>query len=291
MNRLAVHRVAILFVLLFAVFVGAAPTLRHVAVFETMTDADSVMNEAELRYLTNELRKQAANELPTAQYSVMTRDNILSLIPPDKNAAECFEGMCLVEIGRNVGADYAVQGTVSRFGSYLTLTVEAYETMSGKLVKSITANSKTVDGFLEVLKQDVAPLYEAILVNDGNAEALAKAKKEQENEKAALEAPPEAPKRIDPQVPSVPAEGSGGGLAWNHWVGIGLDALGVAGLVFGIVQNSAASDAYSDYEKASTQDQANSTWKKFEDAKSLRNVGYIAGGVLLAGGLTFHFAF
>jgi hypothetical protein len=87
MNHSAVHRFVILTVLFFVAFAGAAQ-LKYVAVFETMADADSVMNEPELRYLTNELRKQAVGELPTSSYSILTRDNILSLLPPDKNAAE-----------------------------------------------------------------------------------------------------------------------------------------------------------------------------------------------------------
>jgi hypothetical protein len=167
-----------------------------------------------------------------------------------------------VEIGRNVGADYAVQGTVSRFGSYLTLTVEAYETMSGKLISSVTANSKTVDGFLGVMDTDTAPLFEAILQNGGRVG-----------------------ESIDPKVGGKPL------LAWNHWVGIGLDVLGAAALAFGVYQNSLASSHYDAYLKDTEQDQMDGDFKAYEDAKTLRNVGYIAGGVLLAGGLTFHFAF
>jgi hypothetical protein len=309
MNPPSIHRLALLFTLIFAT-VASAAQLKHVAVFEAMADADSVMTESELRYLTNELRKQAVNALPTAQYSVMTRDNILSLIPPDKNAAECFEGLCLVEIGRNVGADYAVQGTVYRFGSYLALTVEVYETMSGKLLQSITANSKTVDGFLDVMSKEAAPLFVAIRANDAAQEETVSAPPAPAFVEPPVEAPvaplvvapppvalpepppPEFPQSIDPQVPA--QESTGGGLAWNHWVGIGLDVLGAAAFAFGLYANSEVTSQMEEY-KALPEGTGvglfDEKWQVIEDAKRNRSIGYIAGGVLLASGLTFHIAF
>jgi hypothetical protein len=89
----------------------------------------------------------------------MTRDNIFALIPPGEDAYECFEGECLVEIGRNVGAEYAVQGTVSQFGGSFTLTVEAYETMSGKLLTSFTAESPDAGGLLAAIREDAPALF------------------------------------------------------------------------------------------------------------------------------------
>jgi hypothetical protein len=124
-----------------------------------MEATEGVTGEAELRYLTDELRKQATQELPTDVYRVMTRDNIFAMLPPDKNAAECFEGQCLVEIGRNVGADFAVQGTVSKFGGMLTLTVEAYETLSANLISSFTAESPDAKGLLAAIRKDAPEMF------------------------------------------------------------------------------------------------------------------------------------
>jgi hypothetical protein len=260
-----------LIVFVLATLTFAAP-LKHVAVFETMADADSVLNEAELRYLSNELRKQAVAELSTDHYSVMTRDNILSLLPPDKNAAECFEGMCLVEVGRNVGADYAVQGTVSKFGSLLTLTVEAYDTKSGKLLSSFTGESQTVEGFLGTMREKSAPMFDAILKADGYAKMdLAKSE----------------PVSIDTGIDT--KQGTRSSLSWLPWT---LDALGVLALGFGVWQEFETSSAMDRYNKDG---QSQDYYKKAKDdansASTLRNVGYITGGVLLAGGITLHFLF
>jgi hypothetical protein len=253
-------KIAFLAFVLFA-SLGFATPIKYVAVFETQADREGVLDEADLRYLTNELRKLALEQLPKANYSVMTRDNILSLLPPDRDAAECFEGMCLVEIGRNVGADYAVQGTVSKFDGKLTLTVEAYETLSGKLVGSFTSESPTATELLGAMREKSPEMFAGI-------------------------------KSIDPQIQS--AENKKTGLAWSTWTAIGLDALGVAAIAFGVYQNSNSNSLYNDYKNlgdGTPQPEMRSAWKKVESAETKRNVGYIVGGVLLAGGITFHFAF
>jgi TolB-like protein len=258
---------------------GFATPLKHVAVFETMADADSVLNEPELRYLTNELRKQAVAELPTEHYSVLTRDNIMSLLPPDKNAAECFEGQCLVEVGRNIGADYAVQGTVSKFGALLTLTVEAYDTRSGKLLTSFTGESQTVEGFLGTIREKSAQMFDAILKMDGYTRAPVA--------KAELPPSPSAPVSIPTGIETKPESKSS--LGWLPW---SLDVLGVAALGFGVWQEFETSSAMDRYNKKG---QSAAYYKKAKDdansASTLRNVGYIAGGVLLATGITLHFVF
>jgi hypothetical protein len=265
--------------------------IKHVAVFETMADAPGVLAEFELRYLTNYLRKIATDELPTAGYSVLTRDNIMALLPPDKPAAECFEGQCLVDIGRNIGANYAVQGTVSRFGSQLTLTIEAYETMSGKLLKSAIMESPTVDAFLGAMREQAAPVFWAILVNDGYAVptplpplvSVAPPAPRPSAPPAPLPAAPPAALPIDPQVATGQAQGSRG----HHWVGLGLDVLSAAAFAFGIYQNTQVDSHYETYKDHPLPD----GWKKVADAKRLRNISYGAGALLLASGLTLHFAF
>jgi hypothetical protein len=271
---------------------AAPPLLKHVAVFETLTDADSVLSDAELNYLTNELRKQAVTYLPVGEYSVMTRDNIMALLPPDKNAAECFEGACLVEVGRNVGADYAVQGTVSKFGGKFTLTTEAYETMGATLMGSFTAESPDANGLLEAIRKESPALFskvsgkplDAIANADSSALAAAIAA-------AVAQATP-------PQVDT--------GIKWGeltmsflktNWIGYTLDVVGLAGIGTAIYMNQRMKNKYDEYKKLNTYNPTgdaaafDAAWDKVEKAKLYRNIGYAAGGALLAGGVTMHILF
>ena len=109
-----------------------------VAVLETVAP-DSAIAVSECRFLTDELRSQAGVALPPYMgYTIMTRENINVMLPPGKSLEEC-EGTCIAETGKNIAADYVAQARVGKFGTKLTLTVELYETASGKLLASYTA--------------------------------------------------------------------------------------------------------------------------------------------------------
>jgi hypothetical protein len=277
--------------LLLAVASFAAPSLKYVAVFETMADADSVLPEAEQRYLTNELRKQAVTALPTSLYSVLTRDNILALIPPDKDAYECFEGECLVEVGRNVGADYAVQGTVSKFGGKLTLTVEAYETMGGNLLGSFTAESADAAGLLESVRKDSPGLFSKISGKPVDAVANADSVELAKAISAAVAAA--SPQQVDPGIQWGELASS---FVKTNWVGYTFDVLGVAALGTALFMNKKMGDEKATYtamprDPLGSREPFDKQWDKVKQAELFRNIGYIAGGVLLAGGVTFHIVF
>jgi hypothetical protein len=261
----------LIFLWAFPVAVCAMQT-KYVAVFETTADADSVMTEAELRYLTNDLRKLALQVLPPGSgYTVMTRENIYSLLPPDRDRAECFEGKCLVEVGRNIGADYAAKGTVSRFGQMLTLTVECYETMGGGLIATFTAESFNVNGLLLAMRKNAPTMFSAI---SGKTTETVVAEPVGPPPPAPAPVPPEVapiqpepitvaepvpevvPQEISldqaplPEVPQdidalVSANKFESKTSWTAktWVALGVAALAVGAGVAGVVQHMEYSDA------------------------------------------------
>jgi len=49
---------------------------------------------------------------------------------------ECAEENCVIVLGSKIGADYIVRGTISKFQTKITLSVELYETATGTLVVS-----------------------------------------------------------------------------------------------------------------------------------------------------------
>jgi len=146
---------------LLALFFVANCFAAHVAVLETIqTDGD--LDRRECQFLTDKLRQMAVMTLPSAEgWTIMTRENISEMLPPGKSLEEC-EGSCLVETGKNISADYVVQGRVSHFGSLLTITVELYETATGKLVSSIAVKSENSVGLLEEIEKNAGPLFRAI---------------------------------------------------------------------------------------------------------------------------------
>jgi hypothetical protein len=101
---------------------------------------DSLVQEADLSFLTDELRRVAASELPARDFTILTKENVYALIPQGKTLEECV-GSCLVDTGRKLGAGFITQGTLGRVGENYHILVELYATRSGNLVSSFTAAS------------------------------------------------------------------------------------------------------------------------------------------------------
>jgi len=146
---------------------SALPALAtHVAVLETIAGKD-ILKLEEKQYITDVLRSEAVKALPADMgYTIMTRDNIQAMLPPDKSIEEC-EGSCLVETGKNISADYIAQARVGVFGSSLTITVELYETAGNKLLGSFVAKSPDIEQLEVEIRKMANPLF--VLVR-GSAE-------------------------------------------------------------------------------------------------------------------------
>jgi len=152
---------------IFAIILLGAATVyarQILAVLEIIPQSESEINvsNAEMRHLTDELRRQAVLTLPREEYTVLTRDNILSLLPADEEERECIAESCAVEIGRALGTEYISQGTIGRFGELLTISIELYETISGRLLSSIVMESKDIMGLLIVIREKSPELFAAV---------------------------------------------------------------------------------------------------------------------------------
>ncbi len=99
--------------------------------------------------------RERALGLPRGRFLVMTRENILALLPPDVDLAACV-GRCEIETGRNIGADYVVSGRIIRFGGGLRVAMKLHDTQSAGLVASGRASADAViglEGSVEVAAQ------------------------------------------------------------------------------------------------------------------------------------------
>jgi hypothetical protein len=249
---------------------------------------DDEISIGEFRHLTDELRRQAVMTLPKDKYSVLTRDNLISLLPPDEKEAECLAESCAVDIGRVIGAEYVTQGTVGKFGKKLTISVELYETMSGKLLSSIVFESEGIEGLLGVIRNEAKPLFQSIL----DLKALSKPelpfpeprlKDLQDTSHIYLQSGESNPVNLSSDKKS--------GMRVPQWLGIGFAVLGVGAGVYGYLQEREYKKLHEDYSVAKTTDDVVAKRKDAEAAESRRNIGYIVGGALLASGITVYFVF
>jgi len=261
---------ALVVVLFAANTVQAAKIL---VVLELVSASDEIdLSISETRHLTDELRRQAVQTLPNKDYTVLTRDNMFSLIPSDEKEAQRLANSSAVEIGKAMGAEYVSQGSIGSFGELLTISIELYETISGKLLGSIVIESKDVIGLLAMIREKSPELFVKIM----SEPELTEPKKLQNDEKIL-------------QVTTTQEKSNS-----SLFVAIGLDVLGAAALGYGIYQHINSNKLYNDYKKMPqdlAMDKYYKALKKANDAQRQRNIGYTIGSTLLATGIAVHIWF
>jgi TPR repeat protein len=122
-------------------FALAAPARADdlVAVMEMESVEDAMVAE-DLKSLTDTVRETTA-EGAGRKYGLVSRETMAATIPAQRLA--CSKATCAVEIGRRLRAAYVLVGRVRRQELSRTLTLEAYETRTGKLagVEEVTGRT------------------------------------------------------------------------------------------------------------------------------------------------------
>ncbi len=85
------------FLLLLLISTAAGAPVR-IAVLELGNPAG--LTDAEIAYLSDQVRTAVAATLPVSTHLVMTRESIQELLPPGVSMKDCLDAVCEVEIGR-----------------------------------------------------------------------------------------------------------------------------------------------------------------------------------------------
>lgn len=276
----------------------------YVAVLETAADgsAKDSVSLLDRQYLTNVLREQAVKELPaTEDFTIMTRENILQMLPPGKAIEDC-EGSCLVETGKNIAADFICQARVGRFGSSLTLSAELYETAGNKLIASFNGRGQNVEELLSLVERKSHDFFGMIRKVTRPAETGSKVAENKIVENKAVEnktvenkvgsekvEPVQVEKEISGKdskigesvpanvnVPEATAKKRG-----VHWVSLSISAAAtVTGVVLAVVGNSKAKSESE--KKPASQDEYN---KRHDDIGTYQTMRAVGIGIAIAGGI------
>jgi hypothetical protein len=134
----------------------AAPS--KVAVLELHDSAE--VGDAAARFLAEQVRG-AALGLPADSWFVMTRENLVALLPPGTDLSACADD-CEITTGRAIGADVVVTGEVTRFGGAFKASLKAHRVASGQLVAQETATAATVEALDDAVSAAAARLFEAV---------------------------------------------------------------------------------------------------------------------------------
>jgi TolB-like protein len=155
------------FFLMVALFAGMSTAgVKYVAVVETEIDehsgAKAELTSADVRQVTDELRRSAVKSLPRSAYIIMTTETVIA--QGSAVLAECAEENCIITLGSKIGADFIVRGTISKLGTRFTLKVEIYETEDGTLVASSEpVRSETIEKLVEGAATVCADMYRAFV--------------------------------------------------------------------------------------------------------------------------------
>ncbi|MCL2101647.1 MAG: DUF3280 domain-containing protein [Fibromonadales bacterium] len=268
---------------LFAITAAAAQIVAVLEIVPSGEDTDLTITE--FRHLTDELRTQAREALPR-NYSILTRDNIIQLLPPEEDKSQCLNESCAVEIGRAIGAEYVTQGFVGKFQGMLTLTIELYESMSGNMLGSFVTESNDARGLLGTIRERAPNLFARIIpsgelrVESGELKMQSESINSESNSQFST---------LNSQLKKSRSP---------TFIALTLDVLGATALSFGAYQQMQANKLNSDYRKMMekppgtySDNERDSALKKANDARSLGNIALIAGGALLASGIAVHIWF
>jgi len=260
------------FLLLTVLLCLVAANAATLAVLEiTIASDDEIdLTVDQTKFLTDELRRQAMRLLPK-DYSVLTREKILSLIP---ETAENFNSV--IDIGLVIKSDYVTRGSIDKLGDLFTLTVEIYETKSGNLLGDFVKESMNYKGLLDAIRENAPDLFAKIT-------------------------PETAKEPIPTNIPTEPKKSKN-----SFWVAIGLDVLGATAIWLGVYNNANSSHYFNrsndilkdipdpdEYPEQydGKEKEFKSERKKMQNAETARNIFYIAGGTLLLSGIAVHIWF
>jgi len=267
--------------LLAALLLLATANATTLAVLEITIANDEVdFTVEETKFLTDELRRQAARILPK-NYSVLTREKIISLVP---KTAENLNSV--IDIGIVIKSDYVTRSFIGKLGNLFTLTVELYETSSANMLGDFVKESTDLKGLLDAIRENSPDLFTKILPKE-EPPAIPKTANDTQSV-AAVEIPT--------NIPAEPKKSK-----TSFWVAIGLDILGAAAIGLGVYNNAKARDYYNEYKDIrqnatleqyfEQQSAFDAKYRKVEKAEKMRNIFYATGGALLLGGVVVHIWF
>ena len=149
---------------------GQAYAEERLAILE-FRNIDNAMSRSEVGYIAEIFRDLGA-KIARRGLSVMTKENILQLLPPGKSLEQC-QGECEVETGRNIGADYVLSGEDRKLSEGLgyRLTAKIHQTRNGSLLSSeiyegITFNQLESDIRSSTTKDVFRPIRTRVIASD-----------------------------------------------------------------------------------------------------------------------------
>jgi hypothetical protein len=148
----------LIFTLLFFFTLPVYASPRLIAVLDLVNKTRKFKVD-EIFFLTDLIRKTAVL-IEKNDISVITKDNILQLLPPDKTLEECINE-CAIKTGQLLGADWIVTGQVIEFGTSYRVSISLY-TKAGILEDQQAISGSKIEDLEIALKEASIKLFTKI---------------------------------------------------------------------------------------------------------------------------------
>ena len=162
----------VLFVILVSLLMvsNAFAEIKRVAVLEFRgVGVDNVV----LLKLSDQTRLAALEVLDSSTYELMTRENMMQILSDMGKDASCLEGICEVDVGRNIGADFIVTGDLYYTEGVYYLTLKLYETSRGVLLAGKDIEAKSFgDLKSQTTTQALSIFQDGVSKSDGESAAI-----------------------------------------------------------------------------------------------------------------------
>jgi TolB-like protein len=129
--------------LLLAIISTLSAQQKNIAVIQF--DAENI-SKAEARILSDRLNTELFN---TGKYIVIERSQIDEVIKEQGfQQSGCVTSECAVEVGKMLGVDAMVSGSIGKIGSFFTISARMVDVQTGKTLNTV---SKDVSGSIDIL--------------------------------------------------------------------------------------------------------------------------------------------
>jgi len=137
---------------------------QKVTIVNTEDDGIPPLGHSELIYLTDRLREIAIKTLPQKSYSILTIESIVASLGSYEAVDKKFKDAegSLTRLGWELNTDYIGQARIGRFDKNFTIKVELYETKTGDLKSSFTAQAKDMYALISILDKEAPSLFNRI---------------------------------------------------------------------------------------------------------------------------------
>ena len=131
------------------------PSVSHAEYIAVLEIVGNSVDEDVRTVTSDSLRTGLHQNIDRGKYKLITRENLYMFLEDMGKEMSCAEGNCEVEIGRNIGADIIVSGSIAFFEEedFFVLNTKMFSSESGTLIATFEENATSKIELMEDAKQ------------------------------------------------------------------------------------------------------------------------------------------